>query len=97
VRILRYLLCWHFWFLFVVTACVLVIVEPRVLLKSMARTGASSQFKIQIATAVAMIVATLVFAKAWRVLRNEQLHARVCVPISNCISITTRSRMSRWR
>ena len=86
MRIVRYLLCWYFWFLFVVTACILIIVEPSILRKDSAGTG-SLHFTIQIAMAVAMIVATLVFAKAWWVLWHEQLPARVWCIAASVVSL----------
>jgi len=87
VRILRYLLSGYFWILFVVTACVLVIVEPRVLLEGSAGKGPLC-LTIQIAMAVATVLATLVFARAWWVLWHEQLPARAwCIAASIVSSI----------
>ncbi len=87
MRTLRYILCWYFWLLFVVTACILVIVEPRVLLNGGARTG-PLHITIQIAMAVTMIAATFVFGKAWWVLWHEQLPARAwCIAASVASSI----------
>lgn len=82
MRTLRYILCWYFWLLFVVTACVLVIVEPRVFLNGGARND-SLHITIQIAMAFAMIVAALAFGKAWWALWHEQLPARTwCIAAS---------------
>lgn len=83
MRTLRYLLCWYFWILFVFTACILVVIEPRPLFNDIANNGDALRFKIDIAMVIATIVAAAAFAKAWWVLWHEKLSARVwCIAAS---------------